>query len=66
MKKALMLVLASLFLASFNLTTPAQEMNADTSPIKKPEKNTSESEEKSEEWNRRRQDKALWVLPLEG
>ena len=54
MKKALMLVLASLFLASFNLTAHAQpEVNADTGPVKKDEEkseeNSSESEEKSEE-----------------
>ena len=49
-----MLVLASLFLASFNLTANAQpEVNADTGPVKKgeekSEEDSSESEEKSEE-----------------
>ena len=54
MKKALMLVLASLFLASFSFTANAQpEVNADTGPVKKDEEkseeSSSESEEKSEE-----------------
>lgn len=54
MKKALMLVLASLFLASFSFTAKAQpEVNADTGPVKKDEEKSeetsSESEEKSEE-----------------
>ena len=50
MKKALMLVLAGFFLASFNLTASAQEMNACTGSNCDEEKSESaDSEENTEE-----------------
>ena len=50
MKKALMLVLAGLFLASFNLTASAQEMNACTgSNCDEEKEESSDSEEKNAE-----------------